>query len=70
MITLPADSDREGAFPMNGFDQKHHERLERFVRSENVARFRHLLATATDEAEREMLVGLLNKEQEKQSPGG
>lgn len=55
---------------MNGFDQKHHERLERFVRSENVARFRHLLATATDEAEREMLVGLLNKEQEKQSPGG
>ena len=70
MITLPADGDREGAFPMNRFDQQHHERLERFARRENVTRFLLLLSTETDEVERKALFGLLDREQERQRHAG
>jgi hypothetical protein len=50
---------------MNGPASEHQERLERFVQSENVARFRRLLATEPDEAERDLLLGLLFEEEEK-----
>jgi len=50
---------------MNGPASEHHERLERFVCRENVARFRRLLTTESDEAERDMLFKLLIEEQEK-----
>ncbi len=66
VIALPANTDREGMLPVDEFDQNHHERLERFVRRENVARFRHLLAAETSDAEREMLLALLNAEQGQQ----
>ena len=49
---------------MNGRASEHRERLERFVCRENVARFRRLLATESDEAERDMLFKLLLEEQE------
>ena len=49
---------------MNGPASEHDERLERFVRRENVARFRRRLTTESDEAEREMLFKLLIEEQE------
>jgi hypothetical protein len=50
---------------MNGPASEHHEQLERFVCRENVARFRLLLTTESDEAERDMLFKLLIEEQEK-----
>jgi hypothetical protein len=50
---------------MNGPASEHHVRLERFVCRENVARFRRLLTTESDEAERDMLFKLLIEEQEK-----
>jgi hypothetical protein len=50
---------------MNRPASEHHERLERFVCRENVARFRRLLTTESDEAERDMLFRLLTEEQEK-----
>ncbi len=53
------------AFPMNGPVSEHQERLERFVCLENVARFRRLLTTESDEAERDLLFKLLIEEQEK-----
>jgi hypothetical protein len=44
---------------------EHYGPIERFVCRENVSRFRRLLATESDEAEREMLSKLLIEEQEK-----
>ncbi len=47
---------------MNDFENDSHERIERFVRSENIARFGRLLANEHDEAERETLVRLIDQE--------
>ena len=52
---------------MNGPASEHQERLERFVCRENVAHFRRLLTTESDEAERDLLFKLLVEEQEKPS---
>ncbi len=49
---------------MNGLASEHDERLERFVRRENAARFRRLLTAESDEAERDILLKLLIEEQE------
>jgi len=49
---------------MNGPASEHQERLGRFVCRENVARFRRLLTTESDEAERDMLCKLLIEGQE------
>jgi hypothetical protein len=54
---------------MNGRASEHQERLERFVCRENVARFRRMLATESDEAERDMLFALLLEEQDNPAAG-
>nr|WP_294563852.1 hypothetical protein [uncultured Rhodopila sp.] len=62
---FPTTTRARRAFPMNGPASEHQERLERFVCRENVARFRRLLTTESDEAERDLLLKLLIEEQEK-----
>ncbi len=42
----------------------------RFIRRENVKHYRHLLATVTDEAERQKILKLLAEEQAKQRAAG
>jgi hypothetical protein len=44
--------------------------IERFIRLENVRRYRRLLATVSDETERAVIFELLAKEQRKQKDCG
>ena len=44
--------------------------VERFIRRQNVAHYRKLLETVTDEKERERILKLLNEEQQKQKDAG
>jgi hypothetical protein len=47
------------------FDEQR-ESVERFVRSENVARFRRMLETEPNESERRILSDLIDQETERQ----
>jgi hypothetical protein len=44
--------------------------MERFIRRQNVERYKRLLEAATDETERERIRKLLQEEQEKQRNAG
>lgn len=59
-----------GCFRMNISDEHHRAIIDRFIRRQNVARFLHLLTREPDDAEREILTGLLSEEQEKQRNAG
>ena len=50
----------------SAFDEQR-ESVERFVRSENIARFRRMLKTEPNESERRILSGLIDQETERQS---
>jgi CBS domain-containing protein len=63
-VMAPTNGQPGMSLRMNGPGSEHKERLERFVCRENVARFRRLLTTESDEAERDMLCRLLIEEQE------
>jgi hypothetical protein len=54
-----------GIFSMNDSEQERRMRMERFACRENIARFRHLLATDPNEQEHKMLIRLLAEEHEK-----
>ena len=49
----------------SAFDEQR-ESVERFVRSENVARFRRMLETEPNESERRILSDLIDQETERQ----
>ena len=49
----------------SAFDE-HRESVERFVRSENVARFRRMFETEPNESERRILSDLIDQETERQ----
>jgi hypothetical protein len=55
---------------MNGFHDEPRDRIERFVRFENVARFGRLLETEQDESECKILAELISQEKEKQRNAG
>jgi hypothetical protein len=44
--------------------------MERFVRSQNVARYRRLLERVTDESDRQQIINLLVEERQKQKDAG
>jgi hypothetical protein len=44
--------------------------MDRFVRRQNVERYRHLLETVTQESERQRILTLLAQEQQKQKDAG
>jgi hypothetical protein len=44
--------------------------MDRFVRRQNVERYRHMLETVTDEVERQQILKLLDEEQQKQNDAG
>jgi hypothetical protein len=44
--------------------------MDRFIRAQNVQRFRSLLERATEEADREKLLSLLAEEEQKQKDDG
>lgn len=44
--------------------------MERFIRRQNIERYKRLLETTTDEKERERIRRLLQEEQEKQRNAG
>lgn len=58
------------AYPMSHSGIVERERMNRFVRSENVARFRHLLTIERVGAKRKMLLKLLDEELQKQRDAG
>jgi hypothetical protein len=44
--------------------------MDRFVRRQNVERYRHLLESVTQEPERQRILKLLGEEQQKQKDAG
>ncbi len=44
--------------------------MDRFIRSQNVARYRRLLERVTEESHREQIINLLAEEQRKQKDAG
>ena len=44
--------------------------MDRFIRAQNVQRFRSLLERATEETDREILLSLLTEEEQKQKDAG
>jgi hypothetical protein len=44
--------------------------MERFVRSQNVERYRRLLERVTDEIDRQQVINLLAEERQKQNDAG
>jgi len=44
--------------------------MEQYIRRQNVAHFRHLLATVSDERERQRILKLLEEERRKQREAG
>jgi hypothetical protein len=59
-----------GGVVMNGFHVDPQERIERFVRCENITRFGRMLAAERDESERKILTELISQENDwKRGPG-
>jgi hypothetical protein len=51
---------------MIGSTQDHRDKLDRFVCCENVARYRKMLSTESNEGERRILIHLLREEESRQ----
>ena len=52
---------------MIGSAHDHRDKLDQFVCCENVARFRQMLSTVSNEGERRMLIYLLREEESRQA---
>ena len=44
--------------------------MDKFIRSQNVGRYRRLLERVTEESERQVIINLLAEEQQKQKDAG
>ena len=44
--------------------------MDKFIRSQNVGRYRRLLERVTEESERQLIINLLAEEQQKQKDAG